>query len=151
MNAFLFYASRPRVKQVLSRHPGEQGFSLIELVVVVAVLAVLAAIAIPAFNGVQEEGRKSAAKSAIATAAKECVASATQNGTSGAAHTALTDGNGLKFTAGLKTTACTETQANVCVDNATKQVYTINLVNGNKNVGVSTIPSPCSSSDIASW
>lgn len=151
MNALLIYASNPRVKQVLNRRPGDQGFSLIELVVVVAVLAVLAAIAIPAFNGVQEEGRKSAAKSAIATAAKECVASATQNGSSGAAHTALNDGNGLTFTAGLKSSACTETQSVVCVDNATKQAYTINLVNGNKNVAVSTIPTPCTSTDIASW
>ena len=50
MNAFQSYLASPKIKRVLNRRPGEEGFSLIELVVVVAVLAVLAAVAIPNFT-----------------------------------------------------------------------------------------------------
>ena len=39
-----------RAKKVLSTKPGEEGFSLVELVVVIAVLAILSAVAVPAYN-----------------------------------------------------------------------------------------------------
>ena len=72
MTAFHVYLSSPKVKKVLSTKPGEEGFSLIELVVVVAVLAILAAIAIPSFTAIQDNAAQAGAKSTIANFAKEC-------------------------------------------------------------------------------
>ena len=66
------YLQNPRTKRVLTRRPGDEGFSLIELVVVVAVLAILAAIAIPAFTSINDNAAQAAAKNTIAQIAKEC-------------------------------------------------------------------------------
>ena len=62
-----------KVQKTLSTKPGEQGFSLVELVVVIAVLAILSAVAIPAFVGVQANARASAVKNGLANGVKECV------------------------------------------------------------------------------
>ena len=66
------YLSKERVKKVLSLKPGQEGFSLIELVVVVAVLAVLSAIAIPNFQSMTQKARAAAASNTVPTIAKEC-------------------------------------------------------------------------------
>ena len=66
------YLNSPRARRALSKKPGEEGFSLIELVVVVAVLAILSAIAIPSFTSINNKARSSAAANTIATVAKEC-------------------------------------------------------------------------------
>tara|TARA_A100001035_G_scaffold267616_1_gene251719 strand:+ start:281 stop:769 length:489 start_codon:yes stop_codon:yes gene_type:complete len=68
------YLNSPRARRALSKKPGEEGFSLIELVVVVAVLAVLSAIAIPSFNNISGKARATAAANTLATIAKECAA-----------------------------------------------------------------------------
>ena len=73
MTAFKTYLNSSKVQKVLSKKPGEEGFSLIELVVVIAVLAILAAVAIPAFNGIQNDAKASAAKSGMANGIKECL------------------------------------------------------------------------------
>ena len=67
------FIKNKRVQKTLSTRPGEEGFSLIELVVVIAVLAVLSAVAIPAFNGVQANARASAVKNGLVNGIKECV------------------------------------------------------------------------------
>ena len=72
MTTFHAYLNSSKTKEVLSRRPGEEGFSLIELVVVVAVLAILAAIAIPSFTSIQDNAAQAAAKNTIATIVKEC-------------------------------------------------------------------------------
>lgn len=72
MNLLKAYLSTPRAQRALTRKPGDQGFSLIELVVVVAVLAILSAIAIPSFTSINAKARASAATQTIATVAKEC-------------------------------------------------------------------------------
>jgi len=67
------YLKSNKVQKTLTTKPGEEGFSLIELVVVIAVLAILSAVAIPAFNGVQANARASAAKNGLVNVVKECI------------------------------------------------------------------------------
>ena len=61
-----------RVQRVLNTRPGQEGFSLIELVVVIAILGILIAIALPNFLGVQKDAKINQAKNALATIVKEC-------------------------------------------------------------------------------
>lgn len=72
MLAFQAYLANPKTRKVLSRKPGDKGFSLIELVVVVAVLAILAAIAIPAFTSINDKAAVSAAQNTLVQIVKEC-------------------------------------------------------------------------------
>lgn len=72
MSLLKAYLHSRNTQRVLSRKPGDKGFSLIELVVVVAVLAILAAIAVPAFLGMQEQAADAAARSNLKNAYKEC-------------------------------------------------------------------------------
>ena len=51
----------------------KNGFSLVELVVVIAVLAILSAVAIPAFIGVRNNAKVSAAKNSLINVLKECI------------------------------------------------------------------------------
>ena len=74
------YLNSPKARRALSKRPGEEGFSLIELVVVVAVLAVLSAIAIPSFTNISGKARATAAANTIATIAKECAAKIADGG-----------------------------------------------------------------------
>ena len=62
-----------QIQKALKTKPGEEGFSLVELVVVIAVLAILSAVAIPAFVGVQANARASAVKNGLVNGVKECV------------------------------------------------------------------------------
>ena len=74
------YLNSPRARRALSKKPGEEGFSLIELVVVVAVLAVLSAIAIPSFTNISGKARATAAANTLPTIAKECAAKIADTG-----------------------------------------------------------------------
>ena len=73
------YLKSIKVQKVLNTRPGEEGFSLVELVVVIAVLAILSAVAIPAFVGVQANARAAAVKNGLVNGVKECVVRAADN------------------------------------------------------------------------
>ena len=66
------YLKSKKVKKALTTKPGEEGFSLVELVVVIAVLAILSAVAIPAFTNVQANARASAVQNGMVNGLKEC-------------------------------------------------------------------------------
>lgn len=72
MSLLQAYLSKSSTQRILGRRPGENGFSLIELVVVVAVLAILAAIAVPNFTGMNEKAANAAAQANLKGAYKEC-------------------------------------------------------------------------------
>ena len=59
---------------MLKNDKQNEGFSLVELVIVIAVLAILSAGAIPAFIGVRNNAKVSAAKKSLVTILKECLA-----------------------------------------------------------------------------
>ena len=81
MSLLQAYLQTPSTQRVLNRKPGDEGFSLIELVVVVAVLAILAAIAIPQFSQLSDDARLNSAKSIIANMYKECEFNKARKGT----------------------------------------------------------------------
>lgn len=72
MSVLQAYLRNPRTQRILSKKPGDKGFSLIELVVVVAVLAILAAIAVPQFGMMNERAANAAAQTNLKNAFKEC-------------------------------------------------------------------------------
>ena len=131
-SAYNRFAANPRVKSVLSRKVGDEGFSLIELVVVVAVLAILAAVALPNFLGVQKDAQVATAKNTLATIVKECVTSSLRGtGTSFSdVQSAKGKINGFTLAAVSGDTTCFKAEATGDGDLPDYKI-TYNVTNGN--------------------
>jgi type IV pilus assembly protein PilA len=106
----------------------QKGFTIVELLIVIVVIAILAAISIVAYNGIQNRGKASAAKSAAAALQKKAEIYSTENsqypntvsvitgtGTQNSVTTTATDtwyaAQGSAFTTTASTTLTTSTTA----------------------------------------
>ena len=129
------YLNSPRARKALSKKPGEEGFSLIELVVVVAVLAVLSAIAIPSFMSITDKARAAAAANTVATVAKECAVKIAND--SSATHTyASVNLDGYdNFTVDGSTTTCSDEGSIVATsaDTSKYPTFSYNIETGEKS------------------
>ena len=154
MTALQAYLQNSKTRKVLSKKPGEAGFSLIELVVVVAVLAILSAIAIPAFTSINDKARASAAANTVATIAKQCAANYANGETAPTFNVVSLDGY-LSFTSLVggtsSTTACGETGTLIATTSNDKKypTFTYNFANGAKTCTVNASTSNISVADAA--
>ena len=140
MSLLQAYLRNPKTQRVLSRKPGDKGFSLIELVVVVAVLAILAAIAIPNFTSISADAAHAAAKNTLSVIAKECSVNFAQN-SSTATYASIAGGSNVHYATTATANACGTSAApnTVCsfVNAGTATVYCVGL-DGSKHIGALT-------------
>jgi len=154
MTALQAYLQNSKTRKVLSKRPGEAGFSLIELVVVVAVLAILSAIAIPAFTSINDKARASAASNTVATIAKKCAADYA-NGEASPTFTAVSLDGYSSFTSLIgttsSTTACLETGTLIATTSNDKKypTFTYNFATGAKTCAVNSSTSEISVANAA--
>jgi len=147
------YLKNKKVQKTLNTKPGEEGFSLIELVVVIAVLAILSAVAIPAFVGVQANARASAIKNGLANGVKECVVRAADDQSTLFADVQSFPGNysGYDITAVSGNTTCYAAYATNNTGNATEADFEIELDPATgivtKSCTIASAPGCSSSSD----
>ena len=121
------YLGSKKVQKVLSSKPGQEGFSLVELVVVIAVLAILSAVAIPAFIGVQANARASAVKNGLANGVKECVIRASDDQTTTFNDAQSFPGNYSGYTVTAVTGTCYSALATNTANPGTEANFTIDL------------------------
>ena len=142
MNLVKAYLAKPSTQKILSRKPGDKGFSLIELVVVVAVLAILSAIAIPAFTNISANAAHASAKNTLATVAKEC-ATHFANNAQGQDHALITGGNGIHIASTNASNNCgTQTApTKIClfVDAGTPATYCVSAAGPKETGALNTV------------
>ena len=147
------YLNSPKARKVLSKKPGEEGFSLIELVVVVAVLAVLSAIAIPSFMSIADKARSAAAANTVAQVAKECAVKITNDPTTTQTYSAVKLDGYTTFTVNSSTTNCSDTGLIVATssDAGKYPTFTYNIATGAKTCSATTTASQNLGCKNSSW
>jgi len=151
MTAFQSYLASAKIKRVLNRRPGEEGFSLIELVVVVAVLAILAAVAIPNFTSLSDDARLNSAKNMLSTAYKECEFNEARTGEASHAAIAAAAIDGVTFEGAA---ILGPGDAGVCAAGAEATVVTGGVtceVLMDFTTGAQTLGAASSNGTLASW
>ncbi len=121
------YLKSKKVQKVLNSKPGQEGFSLVELVVVIAVLAILSAVAIPAFIGVQANARASAVKNGLANGVKECVIRASDDQNTNFSDVQSFPGNYNGYTVAATTGTCYAALATNTANPGSEADFTISL------------------------
>jgi len=137
------YLKNPKTKKVLSKKPGDEGFSLIELVVVVAVLAVLSAIAIPSFTSIADKARSAAAANTVAQVAKECAVKITNDPDNTQTFAAVNLDGYSTFTVNSHATNCSNTGKIVATsaDNGKYPSFEYDIATGEKKCTATTTAS----------
>ena len=137
------YLKNPKTQKVLSKKLGEEGFSLIELVVVVAVLAVLSAIAIPSFMSIADKARSAAAANTVAQVAKECAVKITNDPDTVQTYSAVKLDGYDTFTVNTSTTNCSDSGLIVATssDPGKYPTFTYDISSGDKTCSATTVAS----------
>ena len=157
MNLATAYLSKPSTQRILSRKPGQQGFSLIELVVVIAVLAVLVAVALPNFLGVQDDAAVASGKKFLVDGLTECNIARTRGTTGATIKVPAVNGgawtNGATAVANGATVNCPTATGTVLTFNpslATNPIFSIDLYSGAKTCSRAALFN-CSAAANGTW
>ena len=140
MTSLQAYLSDKKIKKILNSKPGDEGFSLIELVVVVAVLAVLSAIAIPSFMSITDKARAAAASNTVATVAKECAVKIANDSASTQTYASVTFDGYTSFTVNGHASNCSDTGDIVATSASTAKypTFTYTIDSGAKTCTATT-------------
>ena len=157
MNIASAYLAKPSTQRILRRRPGQEGFSLIELVVVIAVLAVLTAVALPNFLGVQDDAAVASGKKFMVDGLTECNIARTRGATGATIKVPAINGgawsntgNALANGATVGCPTATGTLLTFTPSLDTNPIFNIDLYSGSKTCSRAALFN-CSAAQAGTW